>query len=246
LPTIKFFAKIKELFYKSTYFPPYFTMKKIIIFIGPPGSGKGTQAKTIARTYNYAHISSGDLLRHYEQQNDIPAEDRAAIAAMHNGDLVPDWLVYKLAFKEILNHLERESGVVLDGAIRNLKQAEDFEEFFAQHRITHEVLAIEIFLTDEESFRRMTMRKICLSCGEIYPNKESKVIPEKCIKCSGELGVRADDKEEVIRHRIELQGNKANQSIREFYKDLGRLETIDGMKTIEEVSKEVDDIIKNS
>jgi adenylate kinase family enzyme len=73
-----------------------------------------------------------------------------------------------------------------------------------------------------------------------------KVIPEKCIKCSGELGVRADDKEEVIRHRIELQGNKANQSIREFYKDLGRLETIDGMKTIEEVSKEVDDIIKNS
>lgn len=221
-------------------------MKKIIIFIGPPGSGKGTQAKNIARKYNYAHISSGDLLRRYEAESGIPEEDRKAIAAMHKGDLVPDWLIYKLAFKEILSSLEKESGVVLDGAIRTLKQAEDFEEFFAQNNITHEVLAIEIFLTDEESFRRMTMRKICLSCGEIYPNKESKDIPEKCKKCSGELGVRADDKEEVIRHRIELQGNKANETIREFYKILGRLETIDGMKTIEEVVEEVDAIIRNS
>lgn len=221
-------------------------MKKIIIFIGPPGSGKGTQAKAIARKYNYAHISSGDLLRHYELQSDIPAEDRKAIAAMHNGDLVPDWLVYKLVFKEILDHLEKESGVVLDGVIRTLHQAEDFEEFFADHHIAHEVLAIEIFLTDEESFRRMTMRKICVSCGEIYPSKESKTIPEKCIKCNGELGVRADDKEDVIRHRIELQGNKANQLIREFYKDLGRLETIDGMKTIEEVTEEVNTLIVSS
>ena len=221
-------------------------MKKIIIFIGPPGSGKGTQAKMLAKKYNYAHISSGDLLRQYEALPGIPSEDHKAITAMHTGDLVPDWLVYKLAFTEILNHLEKESGVVLDGAIRTLKQAEDFEEFFAKHRITHEVLAIEIFLTDEESFRRMTLRKICLSCGEIYPNKESKSIPEKCGKCNGELGVRADDREDVIRHRIQLQGNKANQTIREFYKVLGRLETIDGMKTIEEVTQEVDSLIKNS
>lgn len=221
-------------------------MKKIIIFLGPPGSGKGTQAKAIARTYNYAHISSGDLLRQYELQPGIPQEDREAIGVIHTGDLVPDWLIYKLVFKEILEHLEKESGVVLDGVIRTLQQAEDFEEFFAENRIAHEVLAVEIFLTDEESFRRMTRRKICLSCGEIYPNKESKTIPEKCVRCQGELGVRADDNEEVIRHRIELQGNKANATIREFYKTLGRLETIDGMKTIEEVGEEVDTLVKNS
>src|SRR4051812_19361761 len=97
-------------------------MKKIIIFIGPPGSGKGTQAKKIAEKYGYGHISTGDLLRSLAQSPSVEPDEAKAMEAMKKGALVPDWLIYRLAFKAAENYLHASQGVVLDGAIRTVPQ----------------------------------------------------------------------------------------------------------------------------
>lgn len=217
-------------------------MKKIIIMMGPPGSGKGTQAKKIAVKYNYAHISSGDLLRALSAQNELSQTEKEALAQMQTGNLVSDDLVYKLVFNKIENELALGRGVVLDGAIRNIEQAQGFEKFFEEKNLTNEILVLEVKLSDEESLARLTTRRMCSRCGEIISAEESRAC-SVCKKCSGELVTRTDDNAEVVKQRIEKQGNKAMAPIIGFYADKGTLASVDGSKSIEEVEKSIDKIL---
>ena len=219
-------------------------MKKILIFLGPPGSGKGTQAKKISAKYNYGHISTGDLLRKLQASNDIEEDEAKALEEMKGGRLVPDWLIYRLAFKEAENYLNSGRGIVLDGAIRNVPQAGMFQEYFIGKNLAKEVLALEIALTDEESFNRLTKRRVCEECGEIIPWLPQFYNIKNCPKCGGELVNRADDSEAVIRKRIVEQGNETLDPIRNYYQDLGLLKIVDGMKSIEEVEKEISEQIE--
>lgn len=214
-------------------------MKKIIILIGPPGSGKGTQAKRLAAKRNYGHISTGDLLRALAGDSAAPAEDKQALENMKSGALVADGLIYKLAFRAMDKFLDADAGVVLDGAIRNVEQAQKYQEYFEQKNLAGEVLAIEVALTDEESFNRLTKRRMCANCGEIIPWLESTKDLAACPKCGGELVFRADDNEQVIKERIQKQGNEALAPIVGYYDSLGLLEKVDGMKSIDEVEKEI-------
>ena len=141
--------------------------------MGPPGSGKGTQAKKIATKYNYAHISSGDLLRALSLQSELNAVEKEALEQMKAGNLVSDDLIYKLVFDKIESELASGKGVVLDGAIRNLDQVKGFESFFEKKNLVEEVLVIEVVLSDEESFNRLASRRVCDNCGEIIPAKHS-------------------------------------------------------------------------
>ncbi|OGH91137.1 MAG: hypothetical protein A2534_01975 [Candidatus Magasanikbacteria bacterium RIFOXYD2_FULL_39_9] len=216
-------------------------MKKIIIMMGPPGSGKGTQAKKIATKYNYAHISSGDLLRALSLQSELNAVEKEALEQMKAGNLVSDDLIYKLVFDKIESELASGKGVVLDGAIRNLDQVKGFESFFEKKNLVEEVLVIEVVLSDEESFNRLASRRVCDNCGEIIPAKDSALT--ECPKCSGKLVVRADDNSEIVRQRIEKQGNKAMAPIIDFYKNLGVLVAVDGSASIENVEKNIDNIL---
>jgi adenylate kinase len=193
-------------------------MKRIIIFLGVPGSGKGTQAKTLCEQYGYGHISTGDLLRALESDPAGDPEDKQKLADMKAGKLVPDDLIYKLAFAEIRKHLARGSGVVLDGAIRNVAQAEAYQKFFESAGVSHEVMAIEIVLSDEEIWKRMESR---LASG---------------------LG-RADDTAEVMKKRIEEQGNGALQPIVAYYEQLGVLKRVDGRRPIPVVAEEIDYVL---
>lgn len=219
-------------------------MKKILIFIGPPGSGKGTQAKLLANKFQYKHISTGDLFRALATDNNASEKEKQALEDMKSGRLVSDWLVFNLAFKEIKKNLLAGVGVVLDGAIRNIEQAQEFQKFFAENNWENEVQVIEVSLTDEDAFNRLTKRRICAKCGEIIPYLSATKDLLVCPKCSGELVFRQDDNEEIIKKRIEDQGNASLYPILDYYKNLNILESIDGNQTIQFVEKQIEDIVK--
>lgn len=189
-------------------------MKRVIILLGVPGSGKGTQAKMLCKKYGYGHISTGDLLRALEKNATAATEDKEKLADMKTGKLVSDDLIYQLAFAEIKKHLARGSGVVLDGAIRNLAQAEAYQKFFSDEGVADEVVAIEIALSDEEIWNRMESR---LASGQGRP----------------------DDTPEVMKKRIAEQGNIPLRPIAEYYDRLDILKKVDGKKQISEVTEEI-------
>lgn len=214
-------------------------MKKIIILMGVPGSGKGTQARILKQKFNYGHISTGDLLRALDADPNGDPEDKKMLADMKAGKLVSDSLIYKLAFAEIEKYLNNGQGVILDGAIRNVDQAKKYQEFFAEKGLTNEVMVVEIKLSDETSWNRLTKRKVCPVCGFILPYSLENELKTKCPECGGELIVRKDDNPETIKKRIEDQGNKAIAPILNYYRDLGVLVSIDGEKNIDNVDEEV-------
>jgi adenylate kinase len=158
--------------------------------------------------------------------------------------LMPDWLVFQVAFKEIDEHLEKGQGVVLDGAIRTISQAQEYQAYFKKKQVEQEVLVIEIHIDDDEAFSRLTRRKICKECNQIYPNPEVKKIPEKCTVCNGELVMRADDDESVARNRLVEQGSKIIKPLHDYYHQTGSLHVIDGRKNMEDVEKEIDHILE--
>lgn len=212
---------------------------KIIIMIGPPGSGKGTQAKKIAGKYDLRHLSSGDLLRALAKKENLGAEEKRALDLVRSGNLVPDTLIFKLIFPEILTNLEKKSGVALDGAVRTLEQAKEFQKFFKEKKIENLATAVEIKLSDRESFERLTKRRMCKACGEIVPwLPETKKITV-CPKCGGELETRHDDNPAIIKERIAKQGNKALKPITDYYKKLGILRVINGSQSIEKVFEDI-------
>lgn len=220
-------------------------MRKIIVMIGPPGSGKGTQAKKIAAKYNYNHLSTGDLLRALAGKPQLDPVEKEAVKQMKSGELVSDSLIYQLVFGEIEKDIAVGRGVVLDGAIRNLEQARGFQKFFEEKKLTDEVLAMEIALSDKDSFERLTKRRVCTKCGEIIPWLPITKKIKFCPKCGGKLEIRQDDDPKIIKERIIKQGNKAISPIINFYKDLGVLVKIDGNQTIEDVENDIDKVFKN-
>jgi adenylate kinase len=220
-------------------------MKKIIILMGIPGSGKGTQARLLIERYGYAHISTGDLLRALAVDPDADPVEKEMLEEMNAGRLVADKLIYKLAFREIEMQLEAGKGVVLDGAIRNVEQAKAYQDFFESKGLVAEILVIEIALTDDIGHKRMTKRKVCSVCGHIIPYSPENEKKTACEKCSGELIVRKDDNLETIEKRLKEQGNEKLQPILSYYKELGELVSVDGSKMIKEVDDEVEAVFEN-
>ncbi len=214
-------------------------MKKIIILMGVPGSGKGTQAKILRETLGYTHISTGDLLRALQSDPHADPADLRALADMKAGRLVADSLIYKLAFREIQKSVQIGGGVVLDGAIRSVAQAQAYQDFFADMGLLDEIIVMNLALSDETSWKRLSKRKVCEQCGNIIPYSLENDQKTLCEKCGGLLIVRADDSPEVITKRIKEQGNRVLQPILEYYRQLGLLQEVDAEKTISEVDVEV-------
>lgn len=199
-------------------------MGKRIVLLGPPGAGKGTQAKLMQERIGVSHIASGDLLRAaVAARNEL---GRAAQAYMSRGELVPDALVI-----EMIDQRLRQNGAdpsfLLDGFPRTVAQAEALEHRLAAQGIPLEhVVSLEV--PREELVRRLSGRRTCRSCGAMHHvDLDPPARPNQCDHCDGELYQRDDDREETIRARLGVY-DKSTAPLTAFYRGRGLLREIDG------------------
>ena len=209
-----------------------------LIFLGPPGSGKGTQAKMLSEKLKVPHISVGDILREeIRQDSEI---GRQAKELMNAGRLVPDELTIELTKKRISEE-DCRNGFIIDGFPRSFAQAEALDKMFQEKGLTLDRV-IYFRISEEEAVKRLSGRRSCKNCGAVYhlgskPPKKTG----RCDLCGGELYQRPDDKEDVIRTRFEVYESSTRPLI-ERYKKTGKLLEIDAAKSIKEISRELSKI----
>lgn len=209
-----------------------------IILFGPPGAGKGTQAKKLAQHYQIPHISTGDILR--ANVRDGTELGLAAQEYMDKGELVPDEVLIGI-IKNRLVEPDCEKGYLLDGYPRTLPQAEALSQILEEmNRPVEAVLNIEV--QDEELITRLSGRRMC-NCGVSYHMKFNPSEKEGvCDACGGELYQRDDDKEEVIKQRLEVYAQKT-QPLIDYYDNMGVLVTIDGSADVDKVFSDICDVL---
>lgn len=211
-------------------------MKKNLVFLGPPGAGKGTQAKRLAKDLNLLHLSTGDILR--EAVRNQTQLGKKAKDFMDRGELVPDDLIVAL-IEEVM---PEEGGVVLDGFPRTIAQAQALEEMLARKGLRLDgVVLFEV--PDEVVVERLSGRRICPKCGAVYhvktnPPKEDQL----CDNCGAELIQREDDREDVVRRRLEVYRRQTSPLV-EYYERKGILIKLDASKEIEEVYRDLRKVV---
>jgi len=201
-----------------------------IIFIGPQGSGKGTQASLLAKKLNIPHISTGDLLRNAKGQ--LKQEIDSYI---NKGDLLPDELMLKI-LKQRISESDCKKGFILDGFPRNLKQVE------LLNSITDIDKIILIHISDKEAIKRISGRVNCEKCKANYnlltsPKPKN---PKICDKCGGRLIQRADDNEQAVKKRLSIY-HKETEPILDYYED--KFLTINGEQSIDEIKEDINELI---
>jgi adenylate kinase len=202
-----------------------------LILVGPPGSGKGTQAKLLSQRLNLTHIGTGDILREAARQN-TPIGQKAS-PYIKSGKLAPDDLVNEV-IAERFRQEDRPDCFVMDGYPRTLAQAESFDQVLRQQFL--DVTAVLLFeVDDQEIVRRLTGRWSCPNCKSTYhmisnPPRQ----PGICDVCGHALIQRADDKEETVRERLRLY-RQDTLSMIPHYRDQGILHVISGLGGIEEI-----------
>jgi len=213
-------------------------MRKNIILMGPPGAGKGTQAKKLIDEFSFLHISTGDMLRDaISQKTEL---GKLAKSYMDNGALVPDEVVIGIV-KERLAQKDCENGFLLDGFPRTLNQATTLDN------ITKEIsrpidIVINIDTPTDELVRRISGRRVCKVCGAPYNvNTMKPKVEGICDKCGGPLYQRADDNEEALKVRL-AHYEKDTKPILDYYEKQGNLCNLDGLDT--KLFETLKDIIK--
>ncbi len=207
--------------------------KKVLIFLGPPGSGKGTQAKRLSKNLNLPHISTGDLLReNIKNGTNLGAEAQGFI---EKGQLVPDDLVVNMLFNRISRE-DCKKGYILDGYPRRASQADVLGERLSG---SDEVLALNLDVQDEVIVERITGRLTCRNCGVVYHKIYNPPMnPSRCDKCGGELYQRPDDQEKVVRKRLATYQEETRPLIN-YYAKKKCLITIDGNQTPDKVFNDI-------
>jgi len=218
-----------------------------IVLLGPPGAGKGTQSKRITEHYRIPQVSTGDLLREHVKQGTALGQQVQALIA--RGELVSDHLVCDIVAWR-LREPDAQRGFVLDGFPRTQKQAAWLDaflkfEFFENGKWAAWLpIVIRIQVDYNKLLLRITGRRICPICGTIY-NIYSKppLVDEICDKDGAKLVTRDDDREEVIRERLDAY-ERQTKPVAEYYQQLGRLATLDGDQPVDDVTarilKEID------
>lgn len=211
-----------------------------ILFMGPPGAGKGTQAENIVNEFGIPHISTGDAFRLAIKQG-TPIGVKAK-EFMDQGLLVPDDVTIGIV-EERLQQSDCEKGFLLDGFPRTLSQAEALDEILARLNtgLDH---VINLKVDREKLLARLTGRRICKNCGSTYhvifnPPKQEGI----CDKCGGELYQRSDDNEESVGIRLDEYINKTAPLLT-FYENKGLLRQIDGDQEIDAVSSQIASILR--
>lgn len=212
--------------------------KLVIVLMGPPGSGKGTQAKLLQKKFKLEYLGSGNILRQRRKRGDFTG--KKLIKVMTKGELVPSFVISKLLTDKLekLKNLPKINGFILDGWTRILVEAELMEESLDWYEWQKNVKVILINISNKESFNRLTKRRSCKDCGRLIPWIGEFKKLKRCDKCRGQLINRADDKLRAIKKRLEEFKKETKPAI-DYYKEQGRLIKINGEQSIEDVFKDI-------
>lgn len=213
---------------------------KIIVMIGPPGAGKGTQARQLAEHYNIPQISTGDILREMARLETKLGLQLKEIMA--SGELVSDEVLASV-IQTRTTQPDCTSGYILDGYPRTPSQARTLEKLARGQGKDARLVSIEV--SREALMKRLTGRRTCAQCGEIYnvyfrPPKQEGV----CDLCDGELKQRVDDKEETVGTRLTAYEQKTAPLI-EYFRESGRLVSINGERNVQEVFVDITTALDN-
>lgn len=210
-----------------------------LVLMGLPGAGKGTQAERIVEKYDIPHISTGDMFR--AAIKDGTELGLQAKSFMDKGELVPDEVTIGIV-RERLSKEDCKKGFLLDGFPRTVAQAEALENILGDlDRRIHYVINIEV--DKDILMERLTGRRICKNCGATYHLVFNPPAEEgKCDRCGGELYQRADDNEETVQNRLDVN-LKQTQPLLDFYKEKGYVRNIDGQQDINKVFDDVEELL---
>ena len=211
-----------------------------LIFLGPPGAGKGTQAKHLEDSYCLVQLSTGDMLRDVMAKGDDIA--KLIRSYQDKGNLVPDEIVVQLIADRISGD-DCHNGFVLDGFPRSLSQAEALDKMLEKHNLTIDhVILLDVDY--EMLVKRMAGRFSCNVCNAGYHDvfKKPKVAGICDICGSHEFKRRSDDNEQVLQLRLQVFRDQT-EPLLQYYKSRGLLRRVDGMKTVTEVSEQIDKIL---
>ncbi len=200
-------------------------MSRNLIFLGPPGAGKGTQAKKVVDACGIPQISTGDMLRAARKVGS--SLGRKAAEYMDSGKLVPDELVIGIV-KERIVLADCSDGFILDGFPRTVAQAESLDAMLSEigRSIDH---VVDLVVDDEELIGRLTARRSCEACGKIYHLEFSPPPKPDTCECGGKLIQRKDDNEKTVRQRLEVY-HLQTSPLQEYYQDKGLRRKVDGGK----------------
>lgn len=202
-----------------------------IVLLGPPGAGKGTQAKSISNRYEIPHISTGDIFR--KNISEMTPLGIEAKKHMDNGQLVPDSLTIDIV-KDRLIQEDCKNGYLLDGFPRTVVQAEALKEFLIE-RGEELDSALLIDVPKDFILERMTGRRVCPSCGASYHVKfNPPKINGKCDVCGSDVVQRKDDTEATVKERLDVY-DRQTQPLIEYYKREDLLQVVDGTRAINKV-----------
>ncbi|SBW10589.1 Adenylate kinase [uncultured Eubacteriales bacterium] len=207
-----------------------------LILLGAPGAGKGTQADILSKRYGIPTISTGNILR-------AAVKDGTPLGCevknfLDEGKLVPDEIILGI-MEERLKQSDCANGYILDGVPRTINQAESMER---DGVVIDAVLSLEV--SDEEIERRMTGRRVCLTCGATYhmvnkPPKQEGV----CDQCGSEVIQRTDDSQEKVHNRLTIF-HAQTEPLKAFYKGRGLLRTVDNQPTIEDTTRAIEQVLE--
>ena len=204
-----------------------------VVLVGPPGAGKGTQAQFIASHLAIPKVSTGDIFRYNVSAG--TELGRQARSFMERGDLVPDEVTVAMVASR-LQEYDALSGFLLDGFPRNVPQAETLKKLMADWGMRLD-LVLELVVDHDEVIRRLSGRRTCRKCGRVWHIAfDPPSMPGKCDECGGELFQRDDDREETIRHRLEVY-EQQTQPLISYYADEGILLGIDATGPVEDVTE---------
>jgi adenylate kinase len=203
-----------------------------LILFGPPGVGKGTQAKILSSRLGIPHISTGDMLR--EAIAAGTELGRRAKDVMDAGHLVSDDIMIGI-IRDVLNSPRCANGFILDGFPRTVPQAEALTTLTASLRMPIDVV-VSMTIDHEAVVRRLGQRLTCRSCGRIF-NPEIDAIPDRsrCPSCGGELYQRDDDRPETVNNRLRVY-EQSTAPVKAFYQKQGILRSVDGMGSVDLVT----------